>query len=191
MLLQKWAKTWFCHDDCEFWCIVRACSWICQRVYVGGGGLAVYIRGAPAVFLSCILPLYFSWVVIRDFSLQWGKTPAVFLNCILPLYFSGVFLRVCSLHIGQDTSCIYKLYVAAVFLRDCSLHTGVANCISKLYFAAVFLRSYSLHTGGASCTRGIQRNTKFGELVQFWVADITLEYGAAVSEAKRLNKFVN
>ena len=163
MLLQKWAKTWFCHDDCEFWCIVRACSWICQRVYVGGGGLAVFIRGAPAVFQ----------------------------NCILPLYSSGVFLRVCSLHIGQDTSCISKLYVAAVFLRGCSLHTGVANCISKLYFAAVFLRSYSLHTGGASCTRGIQRNTKFGELVQFWVADITLEYGAAVSEAKRLNKFVN
>ena len=181
-------KTWFCHDDCEFWCIVRACSWICQQVDVGGGGLAVYIHG-QAVFLNCILPLYFLAVCCHCISQLYF--PTVFLYCILSLYFSAVIVFV---------NCISQLYFVTVYLNCIFLlnfSTVCCHCISQLIFTNAFLnwilplyfwtvfcyfisgmyfsRVAVYIQGGARCTWGIQQNTKFGAFVQFWVANITLE----------------
>ena len=63
----------------------------------------------PAVFLNCILPLYFSGFIAR---IQ-GKTPAVFLNCMLLLYFSGVAVYIQGLP-TVFLSCILPLYFSGV-----------------------------------------------------------------------------
>ena len=148
--LAEQRKTWFCHDDCEFWCIVRACSWICQLVDVGGGGVAVYIQG-QAVFLNCILPLYFSIVFLRGCSLHTGA------SCMSQLYFLTVLLSsIFSLYFSTVFSyCISLLYFATVFPnRTLPLYFSAVfcHCISQLYFAtvvlAVLLRGCSLHTVG-------------------------------------------
>ena len=120
-------KTLLCHGDCEFWCIAAACSWICQRVNVGGEGLQfTYERGGKLYF-----QLYFSGVAAYIAHTNGGTH---YPGCIFQLCFSilAVFLRGRSVHTFRGTQEVFQ------------------NCI---FLGLQFTCTYTIHCiQGSSCS---------------------------------------